>query len=284
MGKHALKDVNGFVSRRDFFFVDPRVLVVEAGFNPRDNIGDEEDKELMASIIATGVEVPLKVQKVDGDRLIIREGHRRHWACMEAIKEGVDIKSVPVMLTDRNLSPDRALIMSLNCNTGRRLSPVEEGLAFERLLKYGYQVKHIADSVGKSLSFVYDRLKLVNVTPEVKAAMEAGAVSIRAAATAAGKAGADPERQNAILKAEKPKPVRIAWDKKESDFFIKGQRDGLNIDHLPGILADEMAGYFDRAGLDITTLKISILPKADEFLRPETSNSGSKNGTFLTHE
>ena len=265
MGKHALQDVEGFVSRKDYFFVDPRALVVEEGFNPREDIGfDEEDQDLKKSIIANGVEVPLKVQKIDG-RLVIREGHRRHWACLEAIKEGVEIKSIPVILTDRNISPGNALFMALNCNTGRPLMPLEEGRAFERLLRHGFEVKEIAVRVGRSLPFVYDRLKLVNITPEVKTALDKGKITIKDAATAAAKSNGDPDRQNAVLTKSKPTPIRVAWNKKKGQVVTKNNGDVPEVGNLGAYLFNStMIEKFKELGLDPATIKFSILPKASK--------------------
>jgi ParB family chromosome partitioning protein len=97
MSKHALNGVDGFVKRNEYFDFDPALLIVEDGFNPRLSFGDQDDIALKESIRENGVMVPLAVQKIDG-KLIIREGHRRRWACMELIKEGAEIKKVPVML------------------------------------------------------------------------------------------------------------------------------------------------------------------------------------------
>lgn len=287
MGKHALQDVDGFVSRKDFFFVDPRVLVVEPDFNPRQDIGlDDEDQDFKASIIANGVEVPLKVQKGRDKRLVIREGHRRHWACMEAIKEGHDIKAVPVILVDRNMSEDRALYMALNCNTGRQLKPLEEARAFERLVKRGHQVKEIAERVGRSLVYVYERLKLVDITPEVRTAIEDGKISLRDAAKAVSKSGGDPDKQNRVLKAEKPKPVQVRWNKKDNKLTLKNwSGEGFYEAEFNGwLFSAEWLEWFEEQGLDIRTIKFSILPKNTKKGTEESCKNGTQKQSCLDLE
>ena len=95
MSKHALKDVEGFQKRKEFFTVDPKVIVVKNGWNPRTDFSGEE--ELRDSIIQNGVLIPLRVKKVDNVLELI-DGERRLRATHLAIKEGHNIESVPVIL------------------------------------------------------------------------------------------------------------------------------------------------------------------------------------------
>ena len=273
MGTHALNGVEGFVSRRDSFFFDPRHLVVEDGFNPRHEIGiDDEDADLLQSIIANGVLVPILVQKIDG-RLVIREGHRRHWACLEAIRigKGHDVKSVPVILIDRKTTGKESLYIALNSSRGKRLNAIEEAEAFGRLIKNGESVDDIATRTGKSKVFVYERLKLLKLTPEVQAALEAGDISIRDAANAAGRSRGDGEKQNNVLTKPKPKPVVVKWNKKEGKIVTKNKAEVSGVDNIVAFLFhSNHLKILEEAGLDPSTIKFSILPK--------TSEDGSKKG------
>jgi len=150
--------------------------------------------------------------------------------------------------------------MALNCSNGRKLSPLDEGRAFERLLRYGFEVREIADRVGRSLPFVYDRLKLCNMTPEVKAALEKGAITIKDAARAAKESGVDPERQNRVV--EKPKPIRVVWNKKKETFITKTRGGFDGVDNLGRfIFSGKVLSAIEEAGLDPATIKLSILPK-----------------------
>ena len=83
MGKHALQEVEGFQKRKEFFMVDPKVIVVKDGWNPRTDFSGEP--ELRDSIIANGMLVPMRVKKVDNTLELI-DVERRLRAALLAIE------------------------------------------------------------------------------------------------------------------------------------------------------------------------------------------------------
>lgn len=205
MAKHALAGVEGFIGTSQFFKVDPKVLIIEDGFNPREKFGDVEDIELKNSINENGVQIPLKVQKTPEGNLKIRDGGRRHWACMQLINEGVDIKSVPVMLIDKNTTDDDGLFLALITNTGKPFKPYEEAKAFQRLKSHGHSVADIARRIGKTQPFVYERLRLINMTTETKQALEKKQITIRDAAGIAANSGGNSENQKTGIEQARKK-------------------------------------------------------------------------------
>lgn len=259
MGKHALEHVQGFIKRNDEYIVDPRVLVIEEGFNIRESYGDEEDLVLKENIRENGVETALKVQKTADNKLIIREGHRRHWACMELIKEGVDIKGVPIKLIDKNTSPGNALFTTMICSTGKRFKPFEEAKGFNRLIKFGFSVSEIAKRCGISTVTVYDRLKLVNASAETRQAVEKGEVSIHTAAKAVSTSGGDEAKQKkAIANARiKPSKIIVKFDKRKKAQVIKGADEDQMI-QLAKCFDDEFAASLADIGLDPDSFVFSI--------------------------
>ena len=88
-------------------------LVVESGFNPRDYIGDEEDQEFKNDIAANGVHDPLIVQKNGRAPLSSGKDTVGIGACLEAIAEGHEMKPVPIILTDRNISESNAFVLGV---------------------------------------------------------------------------------------------------------------------------------------------------------------------------
>lgn len=269
MSGHALKDVEGFVKRgKESFNVDPRVLVVKDGGSGREKIGtDAEDQSLKEFIRENGSLAlpPLLVQKQPDKTLLIRNGHRRRWACLELIKEGVDIRAVPVQLTDKNMTDEEALFLVFTSNAGKPLSPFEEAQTFKRLKNCGYEVDEIAKRIGRSIQFVYKRLQLANATLETRQAVESGKVGVSTATNAVSSSGGDEGRQRKAIKqaSQRKKSLRVVFDRRSDCFKQKGKATDRQNELIGNIFTDELLGDLEEAGLDPETIKFSILPKND---------------------
>ena len=259
MGSASLKKIDGYVDRKggDIFRADPRKLVED--WNARQEYGDEKDLELKASIAANGVEKPLYVQNVD-NQLVVRDGCRRRWACLELIKEGHDIKAVPVTLVDRNMSPARATMMVLSSSTSKPLSPFEEACAVKRLLNFGWTHEEIATSWGKSVSHVKNRVKLIDAGPDIRDGLKNGEIGTSDAVNAISEAGGDPEKQKKVISQIKTrkKRLRIVYDKRSSDLKLKGKfEEGQSLAVKP-IFDKAFLNSLEAAGLDVETIQFSI--------------------------
>lgn len=154
---------------QDLLRFNPLNIEVEPGHNAR--IFDtpqmrERLDELKASIALVGVMQPLRV-RYDGGRCVLVDGESRLRACLELITEGIEILSVPVMQVKGGNEMQR-ILDSLISNTGRPLSQVESGTAFQRLVNLGCAPEDIAAKVGQSLRYVNDALQLFDAPQEVK--------------------------------------------------------------------------------------------------------------------
>lgn len=172
----SMKSVEACIGHTDLFKIDPRKIVIRTGWNPRAELGDLVD--LKASIRENGF-YPDKALLLyrRGVALELVSGHRRLQAVLELIDEGTPIVSVPAVLDqtgDEGEQFGRAL--SANQNSVP-LEPMDEARAFQRLTKYGWEPKRIASKVGRSLSFVYGRLKLLEVEPNVLEAAARGEIT-----------------------------------------------------------------------------------------------------------
>ena len=117
-----LKDLG---SRKDSIVIDPRLIVIEEGHNPR-NFSLPENRahldELKASIAEHGVLAPLWVRwEASTKQPVLVDGETRLRATLELIAEGVDIKSVPTIQVSAANEADR-LVLALTANTGKPLS------------------------------------------------------------------------------------------------------------------------------------------------------------------
>src|SRR3990167_8776973 len=167
----SMKKVDGYVGSTDLFKIDPRKIVVRDGWNPRSNLDNLDD--LKASIRENGFypDKPLLLYR-RGAELELISGHRRLQSVLELIDEGVPILSIPAVL-DQSGNDGERLGRALAANqNGVPLEPLDEAHAFQRLVGYGWEPKRIAEKIGRSLSYVYGRLKLLEATSDVLDAVE----------------------------------------------------------------------------------------------------------------
>lgn len=159
------------VARREEFRTVTLADLRASKANTRRHRDKTADAELAASVAKVGVIEPLVVRRVDGHFEIVA-GHRRAEAARTA---GLD--TVPAMV--RELSDDEALEVQLVENLQRHdIHALDEALGYEQLQqRRSYTVEQIADRVGKSASYVYQRLKLLALTGAARKAFEADEIT-----------------------------------------------------------------------------------------------------------
>jgi ParB family chromosome partitioning protein len=142
----------------------PITSLKESPLNPRQHYDVGALADLTASIKANGVLNPLLVRPVDGHHEIIA-GHRRRRAA-----EAAGLTEVPV--TVRTLDDTQALELMVIDNLQRQdVHPLEEANGYRALMdRAHYEVEAIAAKVGKSVTYVYQRLKLIDLGPAARKA------------------------------------------------------------------------------------------------------------------
>lgn len=139
-------------------------LAIEEGFNCREDYGDID--ELVNSIKANGVKVPLRGHKEKDGKYYITDGHRRFKAITELNKKGVEML-IP-MISDSKDSEEQRVINLIICNQGKKLNPVEEGNVVQRLINYNYSEKEISERLGFSKIYVKNLMILNNAPKKVR--------------------------------------------------------------------------------------------------------------------
>ncbi|MCS6803569.1 MAG: ParB/RepB/Spo0J family partition protein [Acidobacteriota bacterium] len=132
---------------------------------PRKHFPEKSLEELAASIAAQGVLQPLTVSPdTTGDTFIIVTGERRYRAAQR-----VGLKSLPCIIVNQITEQQRSIQQLIENLQREDLTPFEEADAFH-LLAETFHLKHqqIADSVGKSRSYVTKTLSLAQVPDEVR--------------------------------------------------------------------------------------------------------------------
>lgn len=155
-------------------------LITPSLTNPRKNFNPAKLQELTDSIKASGVHQPVLVRFLPGsrtpdtDREVIYElvaGERRYRACQKA---GLD--TIPAMV--RPLTDDQVLEIQITENLQRDdLTELEEAEGYEALMQHsGLSADQVGAKIGKSRSYVYARLKLLDLSFECKVAMRDGQI------------------------------------------------------------------------------------------------------------
>ena len=155
---------------------------------PRKRFGEEELRELAASLRERGVLQPILARPVHGEAnaFEIVAGERRWRAAQLA-----NLHDVPVLV--RDISDSESLELALIENIQRAdLNAIEEANAYQELMdRYGYTQETISQHIGKSRSHVANTLRLLKLPESVKAYVWQGKLSAGHARTLIGQP--DPE-------------------------------------------------------------------------------------------
>lgn len=138
---------------------------------PRRRFDQEALDDLTASIREKGILQPLLVRE-RGDGFEIVAGERRWRAAQVA-----QLHSVPVLV--RSYTDTEVLEVAIIENIQRAdLSPVDEAAAFRQLIdRFGHTQEKLAESLGKSRSYIANALRLLSLPDDVIGMVESGALS-----------------------------------------------------------------------------------------------------------
>lgn len=180
----------------------PISLVHPSPMNPRKTFDEGELQELADNIEKQGLLQPITVRPVRHpnneyvdrpDKYEIVCGERRYRAfCKLSDKwSGMDVvapvgmsynRFTEISAIVREMTDDEAFEAMITENLQRKdVDPIEEGFAFQQLIKKGKTVEDIAARFGRTVRFIQDRVKLNNLIPELMLAVKDDKMSISAA-------------------------------------------------------------------------------------------------------
>ena len=146
--------------------------------NPRKTFNQAHLDELTASVRQHGILQPLLVRPIVGseDRFELIAGERRYRAAMAA-----ELREVPALV--RSMTDLQVLEVQLVENLQREgLHELEEAEGYDRLLQsHGYTIDDLRAKVGKSRSYVFQRLKLLDLCDAARKAFFAEKLSFSTA-------------------------------------------------------------------------------------------------------
>jgi ParB family chromosome partitioning protein len=114
-------------------------------------------KELIESIKANGLLQPIIVRPIDNLRYELVFGLHR----LEAVKR-LGLKFIPAVIV--SVSEEEAFLMNVVENLQRniKINPIMEAQGYKNLIAKGWTIHEIALKIGKSDSYVYERLRLLD--------------------------------------------------------------------------------------------------------------------------
>lgn len=143
---------------------------------PRQSFDDTALKELAASIQANGLQQAIKVRPVENDQYKIVLGERR-WRAHKLLKAKTIRAEIEAM------DDVRAGIAAIIENLQREdITPIEEAIAFKRMLDRGISERDLAKRLGISQHWrIRQRVHLLNLDNRYRAMLERGDISRNAA-------------------------------------------------------------------------------------------------------
>lgn len=138
---------------------------------PRKNFDEEKISNLAKSIKDNGIIQPLVLKECGNDYEIIA-GERRWRAAKLA-----GIKSIPAVIME--LTDQKVLEVSLIENIQREdLNPIEEALAFKRLIKeFSITQEDVSKVIGRSRTAITNTMRLLNLDKRVQQYLIEGVIS-----------------------------------------------------------------------------------------------------------
>lgn len=149
--------------------------------NPRKTFDEGELRELADNIGKQGLLQPITIRPVKGETPYEIVCGERRYRAFRILSESSD-RFGEILAIVREMTDAEAFDAMITENLQRKdVDPMEEAFAFGQLQKNGSSVQEIALRFGKSTRFVYDRIRLNSLIPELMKAVREGELPISAA-------------------------------------------------------------------------------------------------------
>lgn len=161
--------------RSDIYRVDPRLIKVTDGLNPREDYGDIS--ELKAEIKAAGKILNNSIGYRENGVIHLINGHRRNLAACELINSGeMPELRQPIAIIDKPNELDILKIIVLT-NRGKNFTPLEDANTMLRMFNLGITPKDIAKEFGKTDAHVCNNLALAKLPARLKSRINSNEIS-----------------------------------------------------------------------------------------------------------
>ena len=148
--------------------------IVPNRYQPRHVFDSSKITELAESIDEHGLLQPIVVRPIEENMYEIIAGERRFRALQSLHKSQADV-------IIRHMNDEETAVVALIENIQREnLSAVEEAEAYKKLLEIGGTTQNeLAKSLGKSQSFIANKLRLLKLAPKVISRLREGKITER---------------------------------------------------------------------------------------------------------
>lgn len=170
--------------------------IVPNRYQPRREFSEDSIKELAETLDKNGLLQPIVVRE-DGDQYEIIAGERRYRAA-----KSLGWETIPAIV--KNMDDDQAASLALIENLQREdLNPIDEAKAYTNLMKLNNLTQTaLAKDMGKSQSYVANKLRLLKLGDEVQQALIEGKITARHGRALIGLSEDDQKRVLAEIEAK----------------------------------------------------------------------------------
>ena len=148
--------------------------IVPNRYQPRREFSDDSIKELAETLDKDGLLQPIVVREDGEDHYEIIDGERRYRAA-----KSLNWETIPAIVN--NMNDDQAASLALIENLQREdLNPIDEAKAYTNLMKLNDLTQTaLAKDMGKSQSYVANKLRLLKLDDDVQKALIEGKITAR---------------------------------------------------------------------------------------------------------
>ena len=137
-------------TKTDIYKIDPRNIVVEDGFNSREDFGDIDT--LAKQIEENGILNPISVvpfkDESGNEKYRLIDGERRYRAVMSLLDRGVTIDRIPALFQPKSADQKALLVQQIIRNEGKGFNEMELAIAYKKLLDEGMSKEEIAEKIA----------------------------------------------------------------------------------------------------------------------------------------
>lgn len=175
--------------------------IVPNRYQPRREFSDDSIKELAETLDKDGLLQPIVVREDGEDQYEIIAGERRYRAA-----KSLNWKTIPAIVN--NMNDDQAASLALIENLQREdLNPIDEAKAYTNLMKLNDLTQTaLAKDMGKSQSYVANKLRLLKLDDDVQKALIEGKITARHGRALLNLSDGDQER---VLKEIEEKGLNV---------------------------------------------------------------------------
>lgn len=147
--------------------------IIPNSYQPRREFSDESIRELASTLDKEGLLQPIVVRE-QGDKYEIIAGERRYRAAKH-----LGWEKIPAIIN--NMDEAQAASLALIENLQREdLNPIDEAQAYNNLMKLNNLTQTaLAQNIGKSQSYVANKMRLLKLSPKVQSYLASGEISPR---------------------------------------------------------------------------------------------------------